>query len=1162
MAERQWTEQQLRAIEADGTLTVLSAAAGSGKTTVLVEKALRMLLDEENKTPADRLLIVTFSNASAKEFKNRIEKGINKAIKQNPDNSYIKAQKVALQKADISTIHSFCIKLARENFEALDIAPDFVICDEAQSFDIHEQAIDAAMEYGYQNKDFCQYVSLFGKSSQDKQIREFLKDMFYYFSALPFPQKRAQQLADMAEEENFEDTETYRYLWRELGRQIDYAKYLVHRQKVLCVWGGVEAYMAGVLANSGRIDAIQQAYDDNDAQKIKEIASQKLLPLGRVKKGESSEQSEAVKSVNKILGDLLDEISSDVDYLDSTLYAQQQQQTQRYIKAITDVFVFYSQKLMEIKKAEKAFEFSDFEHFAVQLLIDEKSDRTALAKSLQDKYVKIMEDEFQDTSFVQDMVFKTIAKEKEQNLFVVGDVKQSIYGFRKASPEILLEKRSRYKKDASLGTTIVLPNNFRSEVNVIRGINYLFEQIMTQSLGGVDYREGEQLLPAPNKTDSGMPGTKILIANDNCSEAAMVADKIAQLIESGFEIDENGTKRKVKADDFCILLRNKKRFDEFSEALKAKGIQSFVKDEKPLLEKPEVQSIVSLLKVINNPLQEVYLTAGMFGDIFGFTLDDILELKLKNKKENLYRLLAQSENEKAKDFLALLKEFSFAAKVYSPDKLIDFIINATGYYQNLAFTENGSSKRENVRRFISFAREYTTGYRNYLGDFLRYIDLVITTGKSGSESFRQPAGTVAIMTMHTSKGLEFPICFVSGLGTPFNKMDRAKRLMIDPQIGMATYANESFGHNRSTAGIQAIKKKILNANADDEMRLLYVALTRAKNALFLTAQYSNMFTANTFRKVWEKTNRDISEYALRKANTPMEWILTGYREHPQIYGSYSNTGDMQAEHSVTFENMGIAKEDISIRDDYDFGTMLTFEFVDVNEVETETVQSEAIQHISVDFDVQKAKENFDYVYHNAAKTKLPIKVSVGEIAKAAPKISLKKPAFTKQQQFSAAQKGTQMHLFAQHSDILLARTDLQREVDRLCSEGIVERGLINIKQIERFVNSPVATIILNGEKVYKEKEFLMPYNAAAALGQDEYADETVMVQGVIDCLVISGDKGYIIDYKTDRVNSMDQLYKKYSKQLEMYRTAGGYLYEIKDIRCIIYSFYLDEYMEF
>ena len=1161
MAKRNWTPQQLKAIEADGTMTVLSAAAGSGKTTVLVEKALRLLLDEENKTPADRLLIVTFSNASAKEFKNRIEKGINEAIKNNPDNPYIKAQKVALQKADISTIHSFCIKLARENFEILDIAPDFTICDEAQSFAIHEKAIDAAMEYGYQNEDFCRYVSLFGKSSQDRQIREFLKDMFYYFSALPFPEKRAAELSDIAADKPFEDTEICRFLWQELEKQINYAEYLIYRQKILCIYGGVKAYTAGVIANSGRVQAIKQACWDRDVNKIIGIASEKLFPLGRVKAGESSEQSEAIKSVNKILSELMESIAEEAAYLDADLYAEQSRQTRRYIKAITDVFVFYSHKLMELKKAEKAFEFSDFEHFAVQLLIDENGERTPAARELQEKYIKIMEDEFQDTSFVQDMIFKTIAKDKEKNLFVVGDVKQSIYGFRKASPEILLEKRSRQQKDETLGTTIVLPNNFRSEVNVIRGINYLFEQIMTQNLGGVDYREGEQLLPAPNKTDSGTAGTSILIAAEKDTEAAMVADRIVHMLEQGYEIDENGKKRSVRPDDFCILLRNKKHFDEFAAALKARGIKSFVRDEKPLLEKPEVQSIISLLKVINNPLQEVYLTAGMFGDIFDFTFDDILCLKLKNKKENLYRLLTQSESDKAQRFLALLKDFSFAAKIYSPDKLVDYIVNATGYYQNLAFSENGSVKRENVRRFINFAREYIVGYQNSLGDFLRYIDLVVSTGKSGGENFRQPADTVAIMTMHTSKGLEFPVCFVSGLGTPFNKMDRSKRLMIDPVLGMATYANESFGYNRSTAGIQAVKKKILNANADDEMRLLYVALTRAKNRLFLTAQYTNMFTANSFRKIWEKTNSDISEYALKKANTPMEWILTGFKEHPEIYGSYDNRGDMLAEHEITFENMGLEKEEICIKKDYDFKSILTFEFVDTGSKENDDAVKKE-DDVPVDFDVQTAKNNFEYEYHNAAKTKLPIKVSVGQIAKSAPGITLKKPVFVQQQRFSAAEKGTQMHLFVQHSDILIARTNLEGEIDRLCSNGTVDRELLDIKQIETFVSSPVASVILNGDRVYKEKEFLMPYNAQKALGTEEYSEETVMVQGVIDCLVIKDGKGYIIDYKTDRVDSMETLYKRYEKQLEMYRMAGEYLYDIKDVKCIIYSFYLGEHIEF
>ncbi|MBQ5782065.1 MAG: UvrD-helicase domain-containing protein, partial [Oscillospiraceae bacterium] len=789
MAEKRWTPQQLAAIESDGTLTVLSAAAGSGKTTVLVEKALRMLLDEENKTPADRLLIVTFSNASAKEFKNRIEKGINEAIKNNPDNAYIKSQKVALQKADISTIHSFCIKLTRENFEALDIAPDFTICDEAQSFAIHEKAVDLAMEYGYGKENFRRFASIFGKSSQDKQIREFLKDMFYYFSALPNPQKRALQLAQM-DCDDFARSPVYRSLWSQLEQQIEYAEYLIQREVQLMEEGDVTGYRDGILANSRTVDMLCNACKNNDVFLIKSITAEKLASLGRVKKGEGSVYSEAIKTVNGILSKLLDEINEDVQYLDGDLFAAQNAQTKGYIQDITDVFVFYSQKLMELKKEQKAFEFSDFEHFAVQLLMDEEGNPTPLALSLRERYVKIMEDEFQDTSYVQDMIFNTIAQPKEKNLFVVGDVKQSIYGFRKASPEILLEKRSRGEKSADLGNTIVLPNNFRSEVNVIKAVNLLFENIMTKYLGGVDYCDGEQLQPAPGKTDSGSAGVSILVANDKENEANMVAQHIYTMVQNGYSIVENGVERSVKYGDFCILMRNKKHFDTFSEALSQYGIKAFVNDDKPLLETREVESVISLLRVINNPLQEVYLTAGMFGDIFDFTLDEILQFKLKNKKENLYNLLAQSENEKAQQFLSVLRDFAFVAKIYSPDKLVDYIISKTGYYRNLAFGENGSVKRENIRRFISFAKGYVTGYRNSLGDFIRYIDLVMQTGKSGSDKAVQPPDTVAIMTMHTSKGLEFPVVFVSGLGTAFNRMDRSKRLMIDPVLGMATYANE------------------------------------------------------------------------------------------------------------------------------------------------------------------------------------------------------------------------------------------------------------------------------------------------------------------------------------------------------------------------------------
>ena len=1196
---RSWTPQQLEAIEADGTLTVLSAAAGSGKTTVLVEKALRILLDKENPTPADKLLIVTFSNASAREFRNRIEKGINKAIKENPSDSYIKSQKAALQKADISTIHSFCIKLVRENFEKLDIAPDFTICDEAKSLVIHSRAIDMAMEYGYTLPDFCKYVTLFGKSSQDKKIREFLKEMFYYFSALPFPEKKAEELCAMSESEDFENSAVYAYLCRDIEEQIGYAEYLVEREKHYLALGDVQEYAAAIAKNEHIVSAMSAALKAGNSAELCSIAGAKLHSLGRVKS--KSDSSVSISELNKTFAKTLEDIAEDAAFLDRNLYLEQSAQTKHYIRAVTDVFLYYSAKLMEIKKREKTFEFSDFEHFAVQLLLNEDGTRTRLAKDLSEKYVKIMEDEFQDTSYVQDMIFNTIAKDKESNLFVVGDVKQSIYGFRKASPQILLEKRSRGYKDPENAKTIVLPNNFRSDVKVIKGVNLIFERIMTEGLGGVNYSDGEQLVPAPNAIDCGGVGTSIMISVND--EQKMVAERVHRMVTEGYMIDDGGTKREVRYDDFCVLLRNRKNFGKFVEAFRRYGIRTFVKDDQPLLQKEEIQSITALLRVINNPTQEVYLTAGMFGDIFDFTLDEILTMKLEDKTENLYRLVASLDNPKAVAFMEQLKDFAFAAKIYSPDKLIDYIVNATGYYTKLSFCEDGSEKRENIRRFISFAKKYIKDYQSTLGDFLRYLDLCLETGKSSDTMSFQPPNTVAIMTMHNSKGLEFPICFVSGLGTQFNRQDRTKRLLMDTELGIATYANEKFGYNRSTAGVQAIRKKLLRSLADDEMRLLYVALTRAKNNLFLTAEFTRLLTQNTIIKMYEKSGRELNEYALRKANTPMEWIIVASMVHPDLFRDFfdahkeqavkenkpkkskKKSAEETAQQTQPADNTAAgtdtAKADehngeqqpadgntapqqseepsVEQRREGESDRFMTFEVMYGMDFWGETEKEETPQ---IKLDSEKAMKNLGYVYPHLARTKLPVKVSVGEVAKAAHTVTLKKPDFVKQQHFSAAQKGTQMHLFAQHSDILLARTNLQSEIERLAQRGTVDKKLLNVKQIETFVNSPVATVMLNADKLYKEKEFLVSANARKVLGDDALEGEEILVQGVIDCLAVKNGEAVVIDYKTDRVDSMAQLYERYSKQLEMYRFAAHSLYDFEKVKCIIYSFYLGEYMEF
>ncbi|MEG3029097.1 MAG: UvrD-helicase domain-containing protein, partial [Oscillospiraceae bacterium] len=1024
-----WTSEQLAAIDAKGKLTVLSAAAGSGKTTVLVEKALRILLDEDNKTSADRLLIATFSNASAKEFKNKIERGLNKKIKENPDNTYIKTQKMALQKADISTIHAFCIKLTRENFETLNLSPDFTICDEAKALVLHDRAIDYAMQRGYTLDSFARFVSLFGKSSQDKQVREFLKEMFYYFSALPFPRQKAQELSCLATDKEFGETEVYKGIHNELGQEISYAKYLVNREAELYDMGCFEGYENSIEQDKNLVERIDLEFSKGKIDKVWELINAPIQKLGTAKP--KCAQSTAIQNVRKKLKETISDMADSICYLDAERYEKQKEQTTPYIKAMTEVFILYYDRLLELKREQKTFEFSDFEHFAVELLVQENGERTPLAKTLQEKYVKIMEDEFQDTSFVQDMIFTALSRENEENLFVVGDVKQSIYGFRKASPEILLKKRQIGIDHPDRGITIMLPHNFRSEKQVIDGVNYLFERIMSTDVGSVNYRCGEQLKPPEGKQATAQIGVQIDICCDK--EPQLVAQKIKGMIDSGFKIADQEGERAVTSDDFCILLRNTKNLKLYGEALKEQGLKAYIKDNELILNKPEVQSVISVLRIINNPLQEVYLTAGMFGELFGFSLDEILKVRLGAQKDSLYRALALSKDERAVEFLETLKDFAAAARVYSADKLVNYIIKKTGYYQKLAFEENGEEKRENLRWFIAFSKNYALGYQSTLNDFIRWIDLYIQSGKGASTAFQRPSGTVAIMTMHTSKGLEFPICFVSGLGTKFNKQDRSKRLMMDTQLGMATYSNESFGCNVSTAGVKAIKDKILATLADDEMRLLYVALTRAKNMLFLTAQYNNLFTENTLTRLMERTSKQVHPYAVRSANTPIEWVLMGYLDHKGVCD-----GDLSAENSKAgdFLQMNIINPD-----DITSATIVDDSGQEENQgVKNQKAGQKNLQDLPngnqegekpsctvPKEELERMMQGFNYRYKNIDKTKLPIKLSVGEIAKAPPPIKLPVPFFAKEQKVTAAQRGTAMHSFAQHTDILLARANLDSE---------------------------------------------------------------------------------------------------------------------------------------
>lgn len=1127
-----WTPHQKAALAPTDKLTVLSAAAGSGKTTVLVARAIELLLDESKPVSADKMLIVTFSNASAAEFKNRIEKGINDKIIEDPKNTYIKMQKVALQRADISTIHSFCIKLVRENFQSLNISPDFTICDNAQGNSLHEAAINVAMSYGYTIPDFKELVSFYGKSSSDQKIKDFLRQMDYFFSALPNPIKTAEKMAnEYAKSLILTDSKSYNQILSTVQISADYLLYLADRMDEINQNGDFYGYDDGIEEIKNLAINICTAAKSKNISVLKHLTTSDVPSLGRVK-GKCSD-SEAVQAVYKRFKSKVSEISNLLSYLDENDYKNDILATDKYVKALFDVFIYYQNVLMETKKQKKLFEFSDFEHFALKLLQNEDGSPTNLCLALREHYEYIMEDEFQDTSFVQDAIFTMIAKDGQSNLYVVGDLKQSIYGFRKASPEIFLNKRQIGLDDNTKGNTLFLPDNFRSSYNVIQGVNYIFSSLMSKLRGGIEYDDSEALVSKSEQDNS--TGIEIKLWDEN--EAENIAKTISKMIKEGYEINDKGKLRPVKSGDFCILMRSRSAFGEYKAELEKLGYNAFVRDDELILNKTEVQSVINLLRVVANPLQEVYLTATMFGDIFGFSLDEILKIRAGEKNVHLYKALAISKNPKAQNMLSILKDISYVSGVYSADKLIDYICKKTGYYQRLSFSEDGRIKRENIRWFIDFAHNWAKSHQSDLSAFIRWIDMYLESGTANNTDAQKSPDAISIMTMHTSKGLEFPICIVANLTSMFNKQDTKKRLLLDTDLGIGMYTNTKFGYNNSTLNVRAIKDKIATNSVSEEMRLLYVAFTRSKNLLILSGQFQRSFTDNTISDIVASTNNKPHPVQIQDWSTPMHWVLAAFCHHPAIADLYS-----------------FSKEDKHIP----YGINIELHRKIEDDESQQNLQSDT-EKIIVDID--KIKSNLSFIYPNIARTTLPIKLSVSEIAKSN-RITLAKPEFINEGKATASEKGTAMHRFAQHADILLARANMENELERLANLGLIQRNLLDEKALENFVFSDIATKIMNSENVYTEKDFLVPYNAAKALDDCNYANDEILIQGIMDCVLQNGDEITIIDYKTDKVNSIDTLKNRYEKQLELYRHGAKYLFKTENVKCILYSFNLNEWVEF
>ncbi len=1164
---RRWTREQALAIcDKRGTL-LLSAAAGSGKTAVLVERAVRLMTRKRQPVPADRLLIATFSNEAAKELRQRINTRISQLLQEKPDNALLRRQQILLQKADISTISSFCAKLTREHFQELELPSDFRIASDGELADLKHETIEGVLEEQYRsgNPDFPELIE-FICGKDDRRLIEIVFQIYEFIRSLPFEFR----WLDRHLEDYDNDAPVTETVWGEiLSRYADdvlqYAKGLLERavelmqtEQKLC-----EYYESGFVAAVALLEELQQILRTGEWDPFYYAVRDFRLPgIGAARGYTGHPLKEQVAAMRKLaeakikgLAERLSSSEAEFQADRAVLYPK--------LRVLFETVKLFHLRYSAAKRERGVTDFSDLEHFALGLLVEETPDgyrRTPLAEQMAADYDYLLIDEYQDTNEVQDFLFAALSNQGD-NLFMVGDVKQSIYRFRQAMPEIFLQKRQDYAdyNRKQYPATLVLGKNFRSRQTVTDAVNYIFSQLMSPALGEIDYNAEEALIPAASYIEA-EAATELHVVDlagekypedATLYEARYVAKKIEQMLDEGYLVQDKDGMRPCRPSDFCILLRSQKgKTSVYADQLSLLGIGTWADTAGDFLASREVSVILSLLRVIDNPLGDIPLLAVMLSPLFSFTADDLAQIRIQNPRISLYMAVvntAQAGDRKCQEFLDKITEYRQYAAVLQVNRLIQYILDDTDYLDLLQVMREPAQKRANLRLFCSYAVQYSqAGYLGVSG-FLRFIDRLEEKGIDMKSAGRASDGedAVRIMTIHASKGLEFPICIVADCGKQFHKQDLYQNGLLNGQLGFAMKIREPEKLKEySNIPYEAVKLANERLLLSEELRVLYVAFTRAREKLILT------MTASDLKQEIQKlipmlgTEQKLPPYAVRSAHSFGEWILMGLLRNPDMIELYRIAG----------ENMSDSLP-CSSRIDLKITSPLEEELRPQSGTRIFTAQpSDAL--------TEALREQITYRYPYEEETKLPSKLSVTQITtlkEEQSRVRLTTPAFVQEGGLSGADKGTAVHTFLQFADFRHCIIDLAGELVRMEKERFLtseQCAAIEPEKLAAFFRSEIGQKILKAERVYREYKFMYEL-PAKELYDHILSEERILVQGIADCVIEEPDGLIIVDYKTDRVTSPDTLVKRYYSQLALYRTAIATQFGRPVKKCLLYSIALE-----
>ena len=1234
-----FTPEQQKVIELHNSNILVSAAAGSGKTAVLVERIIRMICDGEHPADIDRLLIVTFTNAAAAEMRERIAAGITARLEADPGNEHIQKQSALLHNAQITTIDSFSLFLIRNHFNEIGLDPDFRVADEGEIKLLQREVLGQLLEDAYAGnvvwgssgdsidvEAFHACVEYFCPGGRESVLEQHILNLSRYAGSFPWPEEWLEERKNdyaAGDMEALVRSDYGNYLTERVNRVLQGCTEKLREVKKLCELPD-GPYMYGELTDA----EIEQLERLTSCKDLKEQAAKvPTVTFGRLpsKKDDSVDPAkrELAKSLRNSVKDTLGELTEQYFKTPPELAVEQGKACREPLRMLLDLVLEFDRRLLAAKQERHLIDFSDMEHYALQILLKREQNNIVpsdVALEYRQYFQEILIDEYQDSNLVQEYLLSAISGEEEgrYNRFMVGDVKQSIYKFRLARPELFLEKYDTYREEGDL-CRIDLAKNFRSRVQVVDAVNAVFSRIMSREIGGIAYDEKAALYPGavypaqedpaygselllirkPEKEDTA-DAAKGVLEYDNVRqlEALAIAKRIRQLKGSLRVMEKStGALRPVRYSDMVILLRTTSGWDEeFKKILEQEGIPAYITSKTGYFGALEVQELLQFLRVLDNPRQDIPLFGVMQSIFGGFTQEEIAQIRSggdghSRKRMTLYEALEEVADsgeplqEKAAAFLEKINHYRDLTPYTSIRNLLQCMIDDFDYLNYVTALPAVSKRRANVEMLLTKASAFEKTSYFGLFHFIRYMEQLekYDVDYGEADTLDENADVVRIMSIHKSKGLEFPVVFVSGLSKRFNMQDANQSLIVDMDLGVAVdYVDPGRRIKNKTLRRAVLSAKMKEDNLAEELRVLYVALTRAREKLILT---SVLEKAEEKWELSQMTGQEKLTYLdFCEAGSYIDFLLP-ILPKTGITVRTLKTEDLAAEEIGEQLRMGDRRELLQRVADGDA-------FFMENSEENAGKLSEL-------------QERFAYRYPYPGLQKLYTKTTVSELKIAAmeekdeaafhtfeeKEVVPYIPAFRREQEkVSGAVRGNAFHrtmelldftwiyvesgLFAGcpesyeayriglDTDRLQKRLEefLQRETNALRLTEEYAKA-VSLPKIRHFLEQELAYRMWRAQEqgfLYREQPFVLGIEAGR-LDPDLPAEEKVLIQGIIDVFFIENGEIVLLDYKTDVIDSLEALWNRYSVQIQYYEEALTKLMRMPVKERILYSFYLEKY---